>query len=73
MNSHGVAKVNLNDERGPFAGAHDAFNRMKRAHDRKTGCHLTAQMIEALSITFLGEVWSSPDPRALRTKEPSRG
>jgi len=43
--------------------AQDAFTRMARAHDRGTGCHLTADMIAALSVTFLGEVWSSPDPR----------
>lgn len=43
--------------------AQDALNRMKRAHDRRTGCHLSADMIEALSVTFLGQIWSEPDPR----------
>jgi hypothetical protein len=46
-----------------LALAHDAFNRMKRAHERGTGCHLTAEMIAALSVTFMGEVWSDDDPR----------
>lgn len=49
--------------RGAFGPAHDALNRMKRAHDRGTGCHLTAEMVEALYLTFLGEVWSADDPR----------
>lgn len=43
-----------------------ALNRMKRAHERRTGCHLTAQMIEGLGITFLAETWSDPE-RALAT------
>ena len=42
---------------------HDALNRMNRAHERGTGCHLTREMIEALSVTFMGEVWCAPDPR----------
>ena len=46
-----------------YALAHDALNRMKRANQRGTGCHLTAEMIEALSITFMGELWFSEDPR----------
>lgn len=42
--------------------AHDALDRMKRAYDRGTGCHLTAEMIAALNITFLGEVWNDDRP-----------
>lgn len=38
--------------------AHEAFDRMRRARDRGTGCHLTADMIFALNTTFLGEVMS---------------
>lgn len=50
--------------KGALNGAHDALNRMYRAHKRGTGCHLTAAMIESLSLTNLGEVWAEPDPRA---------
>lgn len=35
----------------------DAFKRMKRAYDRETGCHLTREMILALSVTVIGEYW----------------
>lgn len=43
--------------------AQDALNRMARAERRGTGCHLTAEMIEALNVTFLAEIWSDADPR----------
>lgn len=43
--------------------AHDALNRLKRAHLRQTGCHLTAEMVAGLGITFLAEVWDEEDPR----------
>ena len=46
-----------------FDGAHDALNRMRRAQVRGTGCHLTADMIQSLYISFLGEVWGEDDPR----------
>ena len=44
--------------------AHDALNRMKRAADRGTGCHLTAEMIACLKVTKIGSYWEDPDPRA---------
>ncbi len=44
----------------------DALTRMKRAHDRGTGCHLTAEMIAGLGLTFLAQTWNEPDPRALQ-------
>jgi hydroxymethylpyrimidine/phosphomethylpyrimidine kinase len=48
---------------GTFDAAHDALNRMKRAHARGTGCHLTAYMIASLGLTFLAEAWGAADPR----------
>lgn len=51
---------------GEFSGAHDALNRMRRAYNRGTGCHLTAEMIEALGRTFLAERWEEADPRQPR-------
>ncbi|MBY3162079.1 hypothetical protein HFO65_15705 [Rhizobium laguerreae] len=45
-----------------FDLAHKALDRMKRASDRGTGCHLTAEMIAALSVTFLGQTWDEPAP-----------
>jgi len=44
-------------------GAQDALNRMRRAHARGSGCHLTAEMISSLSLTHIGEAWASEDPR----------
>lgn len=41
----------------------DALNRMRRAHERGTGCHLTREMIRSLSVTLVGEMWGQPDPR----------
>lgn len=46
-----------------FDGAQDALNRMRRAHERGTGCHLTAEMIASLGLTFLAQTWGQPDPR----------
>lgn len=37
--------------------AQDALNRMGRAYDRGTGCHLTMEMIDALAHTIVGEMW----------------
>lgn len=43
--------------------AQDALNRMKRASHRGTGCYLTAQMIQSLQVTQIGEMWEQEDPR----------
>lgn len=43
--------------------AQDALNRMRRANRRGTGCHLTAAMIDALSLTIFAEIWNQDDPR----------
>jgi hypothetical protein len=48
---------------GALSAAHDALNRMRRAHERGTGCHLTAEMVASLGLSFLGETWSDDDPR----------
>ena len=53
-----------------FDPAHDALNRMRRAAARGTGCHLTADMIASLALTFLGQAWEEDDPRNI-TKEDS--
>ncbi len=47
--------------------AHDALNRMRRAHKRGTGCSLTAEMIEALSRSVIGQMWEEEDPRRTET------
>lgn len=44
-------------------GAHDALNKMRRASARGTGCHLTADEIASLSLTFIGQAWEDDDPR----------
>jgi hypothetical protein len=42
--------------------AQDALDRMRRAHQRGTGCHLTAEMIQELSVTVVGAMWGQPRP-----------
>lgn len=46
-----------------FDPAHDALNRMRKAHKRGTGCHLTPEMIQSLAVTVIGSIWSEEDPR----------
>jgi hypothetical protein len=50
-------------------GAQEALNRMARADQRGTGCHLTADMIQSLSLTTIGAIWSEEDPRKDRVNE----
>ncbi len=50
-------------ERDIFDDAHDALNRMRRAYERRTGCHLTAEMVEALGETSVGSLFLDDDPR----------
>ena len=38
--------------------ARDALTRMHRANRRGTGCHLTADMLQSLALTVIGEMWS---------------
>lgn len=42
--------------------AHAALDRMARAHKRGTGCHLTADMIHALGVTMIGQMWGEENP-----------
>jgi len=56
----------------PISAAHDALDRLKRACDRGTGCHLTADMIHGLSVTMVGQMWDEERPAAL-TQEPLSG
>ena len=55
--------MGVKEHKSTFGETHDALNRMKRAHERGTGCHLTAEMIESLSLTIVGSMWNEPDPR----------
>lgn len=45
-----------------FAPAHAALERMRRASERGTGCHLTAEMIRALSLSLIAQMWSEATP-----------
>ena len=54
-----------------FDAAHDALERMKRAYQRGTGCHLTPEMISSLGISKVGALWDDPDPRT--TEQSSTG
>jgi hypothetical protein len=51
------------DYRETNNAAQDALNRLARADKRRTGCHLSAEMIEGLSRTYFAEIWSQEDPR----------
>ena len=53
--------------------AHDALDRMHRAFKRGTGCHLTAEMIFALSVTFMGELWQAERPEPEETENEDNG
>ena len=39
----------------------EALRRMRRASERGTGCHLTADMIQALSTSTIAEWWENVD------------
>ncbi len=49
--------------RDVFDAAQDALNRMRRACERGTGCHLTAEMIASLELSAVGSLWAEDDPR----------
>lgn len=51
------------DTQGHIDGAQDALNRMRRAHRRGTGCHLTREMIDDLYVSLIGQIWDQADPR----------
>lgn len=53
-------------EVGVSAIVQNVLNRMKVAAGRGTGIRLSADEIQALKITAIGEMWEQPDPR---TKE----
>ena len=42
--------------------AQDALDRMRRAHQRGSGCYLTAEMIQSLALTSIGELWGDERP-----------
>lgn len=64
----------MDDDKGVFSEAHAALDRMRRAHKRGTGCHLTAEMIDELSLTVVGSLWddgsdqTAPAPCATEEK-----
>jgi hypothetical protein len=52
--------------------AQDALDRMERAYRRGTGCHLTADMIESLGVTLIGEIWSAERPEEPKEHDRAR-
>lgn len=50
-----------------FSPAHDALDRMRRAAERGTGCHLTAEMIQSLAVSSIGQMWNEADPRKTKS------
>lgn len=60
-------------KRDIFDTMQDVLNKMKRAHDRGTGCRLTAEDIHALSVTMIGQWWSQDDPRKEAEKGQNNG
>ncbi len=47
----------MNEREKEFPLVEEALKRMKRAHERGTGCHLTKEMIQTLSVTLIGQWW----------------
>jgi len=41
----------------------DILNRMKRNHDKGIGIHISAEELDALSVTLIGSMWEEEDPR----------
>lgn len=35
----------------------EALTRMRKAHEAGRGCRLTAEMLQAMSVTLIGEWW----------------
>lgn len=56
-----------------FDAAHDALNRMKRACERGTGCHLTADMVASLGLTAVASLWDEDDPRKTKRSDQQSG
>jgi hypothetical protein len=55
-------RQNTGNHPDPLADAQDALDRMKRASESGTGCHLTAEMIQALSVTIIGQMMHEDRP-----------
>jgi len=53
--------------------AHDALDRMRRAFSRSTGCHLTAEMISALNVTIIGQMWDQDRPATPTDQDDDKG
>lgn len=60
-------------EHDPLDAAQDALNKMRRAHLRGTGCHLSAEEIASLALSTIGELWSQDDPRGPVTPKRKKG
>ena len=56
-----------------ISAAHDALDRMRLAAERGTGCRLTATMIQALSVTSIGQLWNDADPRTPAIRKHGEG
>lgn len=64
----------MTNRHGPeMDGAQDALNKMRRAHQRGTGCRLTAAEIESLSLSIIGQMWDDIDPREVTQPSPIYG
>jgi len=50
-------------DRETLWAAQDALDRMRRAHERGTGCHLTAEMIHAFACSMIGQMWAEARPK----------
>lgn len=44
--------------------AQNPLNKLRRAEQRGTGCHLSAEEIFAIGLTRSVEMWAQPDPRS---------
>jgi hypothetical protein len=53
----------MQHERSVHDQIQDILNKLARAHQRGTGCRLTAHEMHILSVTMIGQWWGQPDER----------
>lgn len=53
-----------------FDPMQNALNRMRASFNAGRGVRLSYTELEAMSLSFLGELWDQEDPRAKEEKKP---
>jgi hypothetical protein len=55
----------------PHALTRKALDRMRRAWERGTGCYLTSEMIQNMSVSVFGEMWHEDETAIYPRKHPT--